>query len=391
MWRRSAIGLVVLSLLTLLVEWSTVPAVSGAPVDPTLLATITGSDPNPQTNGRIIAYNRQQGSYDIYGAGLQGGQPFPIATGKGDQVLEGISGNWLLWYEQSDTSPSGAIRATKLTDGSVDDLASKDVLPSAAISGDWAVWTDYEGDVASRRTRIWGRNLATLAPARLLATTAPAFDAWPMISGERVVWVEMEEPPLVFNGPSTWHWRLREMDLSDRAPVMIAEGSESSQCSSTGGDTVGCVVQSGSMIGAASLNGSTLSYVETMYGGRKRSVIRDLDSGRITIVAGEANEVASDGHYAFWSGATEQPSQIHAFDLTTGQSFTLVADAGLNLTSSRSFSVGSGWLVWLRAPGGYFSSKQPTLELHAARVEDLLASAVASNEVQWRAGIKSRR
>lgn len=377
----SVIGLLVLSLLTLLAGWSkvTVPAVSGAPVDPTLLASVTGSDPNPQTNGRIIAYSRRQGSYDIYGVGVQGGQPFPIATGNGDQVLEGISGDWVLWYELSDTSPSGAIRATKLTDGSVVDLASTNILASAAISGDWTIWMSYSGRREVRQTQLFARNLATLSPARLLATVPPGIDVWPMISGERVVWVEWEEPGAVLNGPQTQHWRLRELRLNNPKPFTLTEGSETSNCTRMSGDTVGCALQSGSMIGVASLGGSTLSYVETMYDGRKRSVIRDLDSGRITIVAGEANEVVSDDHYAFWSGATEQPSQIHAFDLTTGQSLTLVDDAGLNLTSSRSFNVGSGWLVWLRAPGDYFSSKQPTLELHAVRLDDLLAaSSVAS-------------
>ncbi|HLI52513.1 MAG TPA: hypothetical protein VKU87_12010, partial [Thermomicrobiaceae bacterium] len=275
--------------------------------------------------------------------------------------------------------PHGTVRATNLATRKVVTISSEQGGASPAISGDWVIWMGYTGSGRSLHGQLFARNLADLAPARQLAPSPLGFDAWPLISGERVVWVEIEQPGMVLNGPQTQRWRLRELSLDDPTPVVIAEGSETSHCTSAGGDVVGCALQSGSLIGGVSLNGSTLSYIETTFDGRRRSVVRDLDTGRITIIGGDAVDLISDGRYAFWSGAAEQPSRIHAFDLITGRALTLVEDAGLNLSSSSAFSIGGGWLVWERAPAGVFKSEPNIEELHAARIDDLMAAAASAH------------
>ncbi|HLI51620.1 MAG TPA: hypothetical protein VKU87_07470, partial [Thermomicrobiaceae bacterium] len=80
----------------LILAWmfsATGPDAVEAATDPTLVATVPSLDLDPRTNGKVIVYNTRPGSMDIYAVDIHGGKPFPIAFGKGDQSLMGVSGD----------------------------------------------------------------------------------------------------------------------------------------------------------------------------------------------------------------------------------------------------------------------------------------------------------
>jgi hypothetical protein len=147
----------------------------------------------PKTDGSWVVWAQSNPPFlwDVYGMNLQDGEPFPIAAGGGVSRADPvIDGGTVVWSESTTECPicERDILAMDLESGERFTIASGNADQTRpAVSGDYVVWVENSGDEHWLLAAPLGN---TENPVVL--STQHSREHHPKIDGVRVVWVEQE-------------------------------------------------------------------------------------------------------------------------------------------------------------------------------------------------------
>jgi len=245
-----------------------------------------------------------EGNLDIRGRNIQTEVNFPVVTGGGNDVLPAISGSHVAFVSGPEEVTPGStmtLQVVDITDGSVTPL---DSAPVGNGSGGF------------------------LQPA---------------ISGDRVVWVRLEQ-----TGDHTVHWQLKTRRLSDSSAALVAEED----------------LDIGTPLGALNTPSYDVSGDMLVYAYDLNLYQLNLSNGHGSTIASvtdgnykPSQNPTTDGRYVYWQDyrttgsftnlldqlqATTLQSKIMGYDLMSGNEFPVVVDGGYNVDPEAR----NGVLVW---------------------------------------------
>lgn len=153
-----------------------------------------------------------------------------------------------------------------------------------------------------------GRNIETMTPAVSFAKLSGQPNGQPAISGNRIIWGEMDELP---NGLR--HWRLLRIQIGEEKPSLMAEG-QGAGASLTGFDIAANLV----------VFADTQGNVGTI----------DLASGERKHIAANGSAPATDGRYIFFN----RESALWGYDAQSASAFMVAnhsagADAAIGVVA----------------------------------------------------------
>ena len=278
---------------------------------------------------------------DIYGARLDDGEPFPIATGPASQHVRGIDNGIVVWEEEDRREPCDGcpldIRGKNLTTGeelAIATTAADEIGPS--ISGNLVAWE--QADATGRSIRV--RDLSIMSEPTTVAMPRASGGGGPIIDGDRVVWEE------VIDGSFSIFTRR----IGDEEAVLVGSGSPIGAGASFGFDVAG----------------DSVVFIDALW----NMVVTNMVTGetRSIPISSYDQDVTFDGRYIAWQDhRADWGWGLRGYDLRTDSDFTIVS----NGTNQSGPELQDGTLVWV--------SGDTTGTVMAAPFRDLLPSAPISD------------
>lgn len=299
-----------------------------------VISPVSSDEFEPRTDGHIVVWTdaRSGGrSTSIYGANLDERREFPIATVSDRwQRSPDVDGEIAVWFESRAglTSEDTAIRGKNLASGNVFTVTSGGGPPS--ISGPWVVWID------PTTSTLMGRNIETMTPAVSFAKLSGQPDGQPAISGNRIIWGELDELP-----DGQRHWSLWRIQIGEEKPSLMAEG-QGVGASLTGFDIAANLV----------VFADTQGNVATI----------DLASGEHKHIATNGSAPATDGRYIIFN----RENALWGYDVQSASTF-LVAN------HSAGADAANGVVAWV------YSEIPVQAQVEATSITNVLPSAPQPN------------
>lgn len=322
-WRLSG-ALVLMCAMTAGV-WVAPAAAEG----PTRVWQPAGDQYVPRTDGETVVWldGRSEGeygsSYEIYGARMDDGGEFPIATGKARRSYPDIDDNVAIWMEHNYAcdSCSGDIVGIRLATGETFVIAGTEFDESrSAISGNHAVWVE-RGNTGDT---LMGRNIDSMDEPFVIATAISGMRMdLPRFQGDRVVWGEFRRTA---SGSGASDYTLRLTTLFSEEIQTVSEGTVNSR---------------DGLSGDYDVRGELVAFAD------------DRDLQLLNLSTGETRQLSTagacptiDGHYIFWedfrSYAETGNIELWGYDMVTGGLFQAATGPG----SHEYANVRDGLMVW---------------------------------------------
>lgn len=350
------------ALLALSLVLTMTTGIARATHEPTLLTDPPGDQRVPRTDGRHVVWLDYRagdpGNADLYGADLESGTIFPIATEALQLAHPDVDAGRVVWSETPGCPPCDYdIVGLDLATGQRLEIATTPADESLpAISGTWVTWVMG----GTNGSHLMVRDLHTGGePIELARIHSVGYG--PVIDGDRIVWEDW-----ALDGDSG-RWGLLTMRLDEQRPTLLFEGVPlpSGASGSFGYD----------------LDGETVVVVDSRpYGSGGRLFVIDVTSGEDSAIAiGPYDQQPTiEGRYVIWEDhrfdwEADAPTSadipdhwvdLHAYDRLTGSEFAITS--GTSWKASPEYA--GGVLVWADGRDG-------TAAIHTAPLTDRLPSA----------------
>lgn len=286
----------------------------------------------PRTDGEWIVWLDERsdgglrGRFEIYGARMDDGQEFPIATGPKRRGYADVAGGIATWSEQDyvDNTSNEDVVGMRLDTRETFLIAGTPFVETrSAISGSYVVWVQRGGgpDV------LMGRNIDTMDEPFVIATGGEDMTMdLPRLQGERLLWAEFR-----VTGPNVSDYTLRVTTLFSGEIQTLVEGTVNSRDGlSSDYDALGDVVAFTNENGLQLMN---LASGQTM----------QLSATGACPTIGEGYVIWEDKRSLEETGNLE----LWGYDLDTGSRFHLATGPG----NHEYANVRDGLIVWQTSMG----------------------------------------
>ncbi|MCO5176013.1 MAG: hypothetical protein M9890_03425 [Thermomicrobiales bacterium] len=298
-----------------------------------------------------------EASARLWARRVDGGEPVLLTESLNARGWPSIDRGVVVWLENRPTRECPVCRAAivgrDLASGREFVVANDVVLGALyqpSISGNLVVWATTD--------TVWMRDIASMSPAEIVATTngESCYQRFaPVVSGDRVVWMECYEPEVP--DPNAYpNYRILTKRFGEASATVAFDEP---------GNPTGFDLDGDRLIVAGTFLDITLI---------------DVASSASRVI-GQGRHPTLDGEVAIWEAPQAGQVDLKGFDLA--------ANAAVDIDTSHTFNlrpdVANGVLIWQQPDADIFGADQPGL-LRAARVSDVL---IAPTFGTWITTIKS--